>query len=93
MRGRPFYGYTAGDRVFVKVMMLSPPDVLKAAALLQVAPSLLSGTPLAFAPQSVATSCLVQPGNAKPIATHCMRPVFGSVLTQQLLNRLPCALH
>lgn len=36
VRGRPYYGYTAGDRVFVKIMMLSPPDVLKAAALLQV---------------------------------------------------------
>ena len=36
VRARPFYGYTAGDCLFVKIMMLAPPDVQKAAALLQV---------------------------------------------------------
>ncbi len=35
VRGRPFYGFHAADAVFVKVMLLSPRDVTKAAGLLQ----------------------------------------------------------
>lgn len=36
VRARPFYGFHAEDAIFVKVLMLNPRDIGRAAALLQV---------------------------------------------------------
>ena len=36
VRGRPFYGFCAGEQVFVKITLYNPRDAAKVVGLLQV---------------------------------------------------------